>query len=191
MRSMPLLALVSGVLAIVPIACCAPSRQSTCPEPAPGGHMAQAEELHQAAVQIIDADPARAEQYLRSALEVDPFHGPALNNLGTILLRRREFYQAATAFEQARKLLPGHPDPRMNLGLTFESAGRLEDATHSYRSALEVSPDYIPAMQALARLQVRTGRTGPSTAQLLKEVALRGETAEWREWAVRQLTSEQ
>lgn len=42
-------------------------------------------------------------------------------------------------------------------------------------------------MQAMARLQVRYSRTDERTPDFLREIALRGETEHWREWARRQM----
>lgn len=81
------------------------------------------------------------------------------------------------------KLLPAHPDPRMNLAYTLELAGRTDEAITTFRTALEVYPDHLPTMQALARLQVRSGKQDAETPRMLKEVAIRGETPEWRDWA--------
>jgi Tfp pilus assembly protein PilF len=83
----------------------------------------------------------------------------------------------------ARKLLPGHPDPRMNLALTLERAGRIDEAARTYASALEVYPGHVPTMQALARLQVRHGRADDRILEYLRTIAIEGETARWREWA--------
>src|SRR5215510_4792338 len=88
----------------------------------------------------------------------------------------------------AKRLLPGHPDPRMNLALTLERAGRTDQALAMYRSALEVYPDHLPTLQALARLQVRTGRLDGQTRHALDEISMRGDTPKWREWARMQLT---
>ena len=125
----------------------------------------------------------KAESLLREALNADLYFGPAHNNLGVIFLHRDELYEAAAEFEWARKLMPGHPDPRVNLAFTLESAGRIDDAIATYRTALEVLPDDIAAMQGLARAQVRTGRRDEQTARLLSEIAMRGESAAWRSWA--------
>src|SRR5262245_12375417 len=81
------------------------------------------------------------------------------------------------------RLLPGHPDPRLNLALTLEKAGRTDEAMATYRTALEVFPGHIQSMEALARLQVRSAKTDADTPHLLSEVAMRGETARWRDWA--------
>jgi Tfp pilus assembly protein PilF len=146
-----------------------------------------AQRLTQRAAALMAAKPAEAEHLLREALVADLYHGPAHNNLGVLHLRRGELYEAASEFEWARKLIPGSPDPRLNLAMTLERAGRITDAMDGYSAALESAPDHIPTMQALARLQIRHGRTGPSTRRYLGEVSLRGDTAQWRSWAAMQL----
>lgn len=143
----------------------------------------RAESLNQEAAGIIEKDPAGAERLLREALAADLYHGAAHNNLGTLLLRQGKLYDAAAEFEWARKLLPGHPDPRHNLALTFELAGRYDDALATYAAALDVYPEHLPTIQAMVRLQVRASKTDARTAAMLDAVAMRGETREWREWA--------
>ncbi|MFO0836559.1 MAG: tetratricopeptide repeat protein [Phycisphaerales bacterium] len=144
---------------------------------------ARAEALNHEAADVIGMDPARAERLLREALAADLYHGAAHNNLGTILLGQGKLYDAAAEFEWARKLLPGHPDPRHNLALTFELAGRYDDALATYAAALDVYPEHLPTIQAMVRLQVRASRADQRTAAMLDTVAMRGETNEWREWA--------
>ena len=143
----------------------------------------RAEALNQEAADMIEKDPVGAERLLREALAADLYHGAAHNNLGTILLQQGKLYEAAAEFEWARKLLPGHPDPRHNLALTFELAGRYDDALASYAAALDVYPEHLPTIQAMVRLQVRASRANERTAAMLETVAMRGETKEWREWA--------
>jgi tetratricopeptide (TPR) repeat protein len=142
-----------------------------------------AELLNLAAAKNDAAAIKQAESLLREALNADLYFGPAHNNLGVIFLGRDELYEAAAEFEWARKLMPGHPDPRVNLAFTLESAGRVDDAIATYRTALEVLPDDIAAMQGLARLQVRSGKRDEETQRLISEIAFRGETPAWRAWA--------
>jgi tetratricopeptide (TPR) repeat protein len=149
---------------------------------------AEAERLTKEGVAAIDSEPARAEELFRRALAADLYHAPAHNNLGTLLLRRGRLYEAAGEFEWAKRLLPGHPDPRLNLALTLEKAGRVDEAIAGYRTALEAYPEHIQSMQGLARLQVRSGRTDEHSEHLLSEIALRGETEVWRDWARLQMT---
>lgn len=70
----------------------------------------------------------------------DLYHGPAHNNLGVIYLKKGLLFEAAGEFQWARQLLPGHPDPRLNLALTLETAGKTDDAIATYKTALEVFP---------------------------------------------------
>ncbi|MBL8762356.1 MAG: tetratricopeptide repeat protein [Phycisphaerae bacterium] len=187
-RSFTTIATVAAALAVVLMAVptgCASTR-STSPyagQSASARDSSRAEALNQEAAGIIEKDQAVAERLLREALAADLYHGAAHNNLGTLLLRQGKLYDAAAEFEWARKLLPGHPDPRHNLALTFELAGRYDDALATYAAALDVYPEHLPTIQAMVRLQVRAGKTNEHTAALLDTVAMRGETREWREWA--------
>lgn len=149
----------------------------------------EAERLTREAAEIMEKNPAKAEKLLREALGKDLYYGPAHNNLGVLFLARGDLFQAAGEFEWSRKLLPGHPDPRINLALTLERAGRVDEAMRNYAAAVEVYPDHIGAMQGLVRLQVRHDRADDRTAAMLSEIALRGETPEWRAWAQRQVAA--
>lgn len=142
----------------------------------------RAQELTQQAADLIEHDPEKAERLLRNALTADLYHGPAHNNLGVIYLSQSKLYEAASEFEWARKLMPGHPDPRMNLALTLERAGRIDEALATYDTALEVYPNHLATIQALARLQLRHNRTDDRTSNFLKEIALRS-NQHWQQWA--------
>ena len=83
--------------------------------------------------------------------------------------------------------MPGHPDPRMNLALTLEQAGQTDEAIQTDRTALEVWPGHLATVQALARLETTSGKRSAELAGWLEEIALRGETEEWRAWARAQL----
>jgi len=135
---------------------------------------------------LIGSQPERAEVLLREALTADLYNGPAHNNLGSLYLEQGKLYEAAGEFDWARKLMPGHPDPRLNLALTLERAGRTDEAIATYDAALEVFPEHIGSMQALTRLQLKTGKAGDRTATMLAQIALRGESRAWRDWAQEQ-----
>ncbi len=146
----------------------------------------EAERLNREAADYIHGDPEQAEKLLREALTKDLFFGPAHNNLGVVFLGQGKLYEAANEFEWARKLLPGNPDPRINLGLCLEQAGRTEDALRAYDTALEVAPESVPAMQGAAALVVRAGREDARLAGWLDRIAFAGGTPSWQEWAQRQ-----
>lgn len=147
---------------------------------------AAAERLTREAADLIGSDPAKAEKLLRDALTADLFHGPAHNNLGVLFLEAGQLYEAANEFEWARKLMPGHPDPRLNLGLVLERGGRIDEAIDTYRTALAVAPNHLPAIQALTRCQIRHDRQAEDMIPHLEYIGMNG-TSEWRDWARRQV----
>jgi Tfp pilus assembly protein PilF len=148
----------------------------------------RAEQLNREAADLMSSEPERAETILREALTADLFFGPAHNNLGVLFLKQDKLYEAANEFEWAKKLLPGHPDPRVNLALVMERAGRSEEAFASYEAALEVWPNYLPALQGLASLTLRVGnRDDPRLPAWLSEISLRAND-EWQRWARCQMT---
>lgn len=179
------------VLALLPIGCT--GSRTVGPYSAPREAMRnplEAQRLTRQAADLMESDPDRAEELFREALTHDLYHGPAHNNLGVLHLTRGELYEAANEFEWARKLMPGHPDPRLNLALTLERAGRIDEALAACDAALEVYPGHIATTQALARLQLRHRRTDDRTRELLEEIVMRGETEQWRQWARGQLLSD-
>lgn len=177
------------LLLVVLVAGCAARRNSVYEPPREVQRdSARAEQLTRKAAPLVNSDPESAERLLRQALTADLYHGPAHNNLGVLYLNRGDLYEAAHEFEWAGKLMPGHPDPRMNLALTLERAGRIDKAMEAYATALEVYPNHLPTIQAVARLQVRYDRTDGRTPEMLEEIALRGDTQQWRDWATYQIT---
>ena len=167
----------------IALAGCAGPGAPRAADAAPGRDPSAAERLNATAAEAMNADPAAAEGLLRRAVAADPYFGPAHNNLGVLHLTAGRLHEAAQALETARRLMPGHPDPRLNLALTLEAAGRDADAADAYRAAIEVFPGHVPSLQGLTRLQVRSGTADASTADALREIALRGESDAWRAWA--------
>lgn len=171
------------LIALALVGCRAADTGPYAPENEAKRDSVRAQELSSRAAELIGEDPDQAEALLRQALGADLFFGPAHNNLGVVYLKQGKLYEAAGEFEWARKLMPGHPDPRMNLALTLEQAGKTDEAIATYKTALEVWPGHMATVQALARLEVVYGRPSPDLDGWLAEIAMRGETKPWRQWA--------
>ena len=151
----------------------------------PGRDIPRANVLYTEARAVIAKDAAKAESILRQALGFDLYHGAAHNDLGVLLMKQGRLYDAAGEFEWARKLLPGHPDPRLNLALVLDAGGKGEDAIAAARAALEVRPGYLPAIQAIALIQCRDNRTDPATREHLDTIIARCDDMTWTNWAKR------
>jgi Tfp pilus assembly protein PilF len=143
-------------------------------------------ELSRQAADLGTHEPERAEALLREALSADLFCGPAHNNLGVLYLSQGKLYEAANELEWARKLLPGTPEPRLNLALVLDRAGQTNAAIEACEAALEVAPEHVPSLESLAQLQVRRGDHDAALQKRLEFLALRGETEAWRSWARRE-----
>lgn len=148
-----------------------------------GAPLAIADQLNREAADVMAKDPPRARALLQRALDADPFHGPAHNNMGVVHLSEGRLNEAAAAFARARRLMPSSAEPRVNLGLTFERAQRFDDAGEAYEAALAVSPHDAAAMLALTRLELRMESTTEATRGRLREIALSAEREDVREWA--------
>lgn len=199
-------ALLAGMLALSLLAGCAGRQAATMPY-APMDSAARspmkAEQLNQEAAALLESDPGKAEGLLRDALGADLYFGPAHNNLGVLFLKQGKLYEAAGEFEWARKLLPGHPDPRLNLSLVLERAGRIDDAIKNAQTALEIHPGHIASLEQLCHLELKYATepsrppskrsSSPSSVDRddlrahLMEIALRGESMLWQDWARQQL----
>jgi tetratricopeptide (TPR) repeat protein len=195
-RSIAAASRVAGLALLVLLLCFGAGCRSTTdpsgpysPPEAAARNQALAERLVQSAAEALPSDPSEAERLLRAALGADLFHGPAHNNLGVLLLHQGKLYEAAQEFEWARKLLPGHPDPRVNLALTLEAAGRDKEALESFDAALQAYPGHLPAMMGAASLALRTRIEDERLGEWLREIALRAEEPGWREWALARLAA--
>ncbi len=146
--------------------------------------IAKAEAIYQKAlVELKEEDWKDAEALLRQALGFDLYHGPAHNNLGVILLASGRLYDASEEFEWARKLLPGHPEPRLNLAITLERGGKHADALDAANAALEVQPGHLGAIKTIALISVNENMTDDKTLAHLDAIITRAPESNWRKWA--------
>lgn len=185
------------VLVLMSVLCCASvpalvgcsSSRATGPYTSPSDadrDPIRAQALTAQASAYLESDPAKAEGLLREALDADLYYGPAHNNLGVIHLARGDLYSAVSEFEWARKLMPGHPDPRLNLALTLDRAGEVDGAIDAARAAIEAAPEHVPSLVALTSLQLRHGRADAHTAVMLGQIATGTTNDQWRAWAIQQ-----
>ncbi|MEO1237680.1 MAG: tetratricopeptide repeat protein [Planctomycetota bacterium] len=150
----------------------------------PAVQPAEADKAYRAAVaQLKAGDYAAAQANLETAVRFDPQHGRAFNNLGWIYYRNGQLYRAAHAFNTATLLLPDHPDPVSNLGLTLAAAGMWDRAVELQTRALEMDPGNLGYQSRLAFAQVKRGDELASLSDLLEAVLTRTTREDWARWA--------
>jgi len=133
------------------------------------------------AIEANDYD--KAEQAFKQALEADVMFGPAHNNLGKVYYTQDLFYKAAWEFQYAIKLMPYHPEPKNNLGLVYESVGKLDDAIELYSEARIIEPDNPILIGNFARARLKRGDKGSDMRNLLTELLLKDTRPAWLAWA--------
>ena len=68
-----------------------------------------------------------AAQSCQRALEVNPEHIGAHNNLGIIFRKLGRFDEAISSCRKALSIDPGHAEAQINLGVVLRTTGRLEE----------------------------------------------------------------
>jgi len=142
-------------------------------------------------VKAVDAiekgDYTAAETHLKSALTADIMFGPAHNNLGKVYYHQNKLYLAAWEFEYAAKVMPFQAEPKSNMGLVFEAAGKLDQAVTQYTEALKLEPENPELIGNDVRARIRRGDNDAEVHRLLEKVVMLDTRPEWVDWARKHL----
>ncbi len=87
----------------------------------------------------------KANAIARRALVKHPKNADLLFLAGHIALKTGEFIRAISLLEKSNKLAPFSAEVRLNLGMGYQSVGRLEDAIDAYRHACKLDPKLVQA----------------------------------------------
>ena len=91
----------------------------------------------------------------RRALDRNPNHLEALNNLGVGLAGQGRMDEAARHFERLLAVDPENADAHANLGLALAAAGAPARAASAFREALRLAPDHAGALAGLQDIGAR------------------------------------
>jgi len=97
--------------------------------------------------------------YFRKALEINPEHAVALQNLGNAYRQKRDWDAARKTLEHALALNPDDAEANYGLGMVY---AQLNDTSRAYeflQKALAARPAYPEALNNLGILYLRTGRS--------------------------------
>ena len=72
-------------------------------------------------------------------------------------LRNREFKKALTLVQVALKKSPEDPQLWAMQGTAYSGTGHRKEALNSFRTALRISPDYVPALRGAAQIEYDSG----------------------------------
>ena len=90
-----------------------------------------------------------SETLYRHALQVSPTNPTLHNNLGLVLIKRRQTEAAIRHYAEALRISPSFPEAHNNLGVVLVSQGRYDQGADHYRLALRAKPRYPDALSNL------------------------------------------
>ena len=94
--------------------------------------------------------------HYRQALECDPFHDKAANNIGVVLEKQELIPAAEKAYMHAVKLNPANAEAQNNLGSLLSMREALDEARDCFLAALRADPHYTQAHCNLSQLKKYT-----------------------------------
>ena len=99
-----------------------------------------------------------AIEHFERALQIDPDHSVALQNLGSAYRQKKDWPQAKRALEKALALNPDDPEANYSLAMVYAQTNDANRAYEYLQKALLARPDYPEALNNLGILYLRTQR---------------------------------
>jgi tetratricopeptide (TPR) repeat protein len=128
------------------------------------------------------ADLKEARGRLQRAVGADDQNFSAWMALGATEFASDRYYEAAQAFDAAKRLQPSRFEPHFNLGTVFEFVGHYQKAIDAYEIALALAPDQVEVMENLARTYIKSGRNLDKARELIGRALTNEYRLEWRHW---------
>ena len=119
-----------------------------------------------------------ARQHLEKSLQLRPGYADAHHNLGTILVRQRDFQNAKKEFLLALQTKPNDPIIWNALGLAQAHMGEMDEAIADYRRALTLNPNYAYAFANLGATLLVQGQNDEATEMCERALQLQPNNAE-------------
>src|ERR1700733_11061119 len=111
---------------------------------------------------------AEAAALYEEAVEFDPTHAEAINNLGSALSYLGRYEEAERCFRQAMALKPNFSDPHANLGVLLRQKSYLAESEAFLRRALKLRPNDLDTRVNLGLTLLFLGRMRDAAACFAK-----------------------
>jgi tetratricopeptide (TPR) repeat protein/peroxiredoxin len=112
-----------------------------------------------------DGHAAEAIGYFQEALQRNPDHWIALENLGNAYRQQKRWDEARKTLERAVAVRPDDPEANYSLGMVFAQSDDTERAYEYLQKALKFRPAYPEALNNLGVLYLRTGKRNEAVAK--------------------------
>lgn len=118
----------------------------------------------------LSGDMQDAEKHYKEAVEVDPYFSMAHNNLGVILLEKKDFKNAAFHLESSIAADSKNAFAYVNLGNAYRSLDREEEAVESWNKAILKNPHLPEAYNNLGLIKYKQERFNNAVEFLKKAI---------------------
>jgi len=152
-----------------------PTVRKDAPRPADMAHLFSV--IDEASGLFVQQRYAQVIPLLQKILKSDPNHLDATMRLATAHSALGQDAQALAAFKRAQTLAPESPDVKLYLALHHAKGPRWPQAVPLLEGILANTPERLPALETLALLREREGKTAESLTLFRKVFALRPPTA--------------
>ena len=107
---------------------------------------------------LLQGNSRKALLFYNRALAIKGDYAPALNNLGVMYMRERDYSRALVAFERARKSTAFGKTPRFNLANLYLSFGLYVQAESHLNTLSQVSQKDVDVLNMLGTCQLMQGK---------------------------------
>jgi tetratricopeptide (TPR) repeat protein len=146
---------------------------AVAPAPSSRGEPAMLDRRYFAAAELINAGrDAEATAALKSILDEDPRHSPALRRMAWMCHKRGDNTEAARMLAASLEREPNNPEAHYNLGLVLAALGRNKDAEESYRRGLALKPNSVDGHNNLGVLLESVGRYDEAEESYRRAIAI-------------------
>lgn len=121
---------------------------------------------------MLDNGDGQAQQRLfEKALALDKNYPAALNDLGYVYARNREFAKAFAIMDRYVVVLPKEPNPHDSYGELLRMAGHFEESLTHYRMALKMEPSFTSSQVGIADTYALMGNQAQARIEYDKALA--------------------
>jgi tetratricopeptide (TPR) repeat protein len=173
-----------GVLAPALASGCAAHRSESAPITISDDSLVRLEEARVLVKRAIAAEKAghddEAIALYRESLQHSRSLPVASNNLGLLLMKRKESMEAAAMFLQAADASPSDPRPYYNVGVVYDSEGWSEKALDYYLRSLDRDPQYLDSLRGAGKCVVLLQRADQAALDRVHTALLLEKDTKWR-----------
>lgn len=178
-----ILSVVLPTSVAVPVGCSSSPSRTVAPVMSGSDRSREAAaKVSQADLASAKGDTAKAIDFYRQALVLDPDMYVAWNNLGVILLERGDYLDSVAAFKVASDLSPRDPRPVSNIGLAYQEMGWAKDALTYYDQAIARDQGYLEALRGYAYAEEMLGQGSLLSIERIKQALMVEKDTQWREF---------